>query len=43
MTNYKNKQKCVGIFYLNKIGYVSHVNKQIAQIYIIQFWYFVSN
>ena len=28
MTNYKNKQKCVGIFYSNRITYVSYVNKQ---------------
>ena len=28
MTNYKNKQKCVGIFYSNRIGFVSYMNKQ---------------
>ena len=28
MTNYENKQKCVGIFYSNRIGFVSFMNKQ---------------
>ena len=28
MTNYENKQKCVGIFYSNRIGFVSYMNKQ---------------